>query len=162
MLKVNFKIPKCFENEPFFKGLGLGFVISSPQDLPRMMPKTRFDAEDEGLDIIIDCSGVPAALESAISWTKMGATILIFGCAPVGKPMKICPEEIFAKELTILGTKINPFTFSEAVNLVANMGTKYLDLEKLGIGVYSLDDFAEGLVKLKQGKISKMVFELEE
>ena len=33
----------------------------------------------------------------------MGATVMVFGCAPVGKAMKICPEEIFAKELTILG-----------------------------------------------------------
>ena len=48
------------------------------------MPKTRFEAEDEGIDVVIDCTGVPAALEAAIPWTKNGATILIFGCAPVG------------------------------------------------------------------------------
>ena len=126
------------------------------------MPKSRFDAEEEGVDVIIDCTGVPMALEKALSWTKMGATILVFGCAPVGKAMYVNPEEIFAKELTILGTKINPYTFSEAVSLVGNMGSRYIDYEKLGIGVYSLDQYAEGLVKLKQGKISKIIFELDE
>ena len=40
------------------------------------MPKDRFEAENEGIDIIIDCTGVPAALEKAIQWTKMGATII--------------------------------------------------------------------------------------
>ena len=43
------------------------------------MPKDRFEAENEGVDIIIDCTGVPAALEKAIQWTKMGATIMVFG-----------------------------------------------------------------------------------
>ena len=149
------------------------------------MPKTRFEAEDNGVDIIIDCTGVPgenlldnikshqkyakksifvflAALENAIPWTKMGATIMVFGCAPVGKTMRICPEEIFAKELTILGTKINPFTFPDATNLVANMGSKYIDYEKLGIGVYDLEDYQEALIKLKQGRISKIIFKMDD
>ena len=87
---------------------------------------------------------------------------MVFGCAPVGKTMRICPEEIFAKELTILGTKINPFTFPDATNLVANMGSKYIDYEKLGIGVYDLEDYQEALVKLKQGRISKIIFKMED
>ena len=36
------------------------------------MPKNRFEAEDDGIDVIIDCTGVPGALEAAIPWTKMG------------------------------------------------------------------------------------------
>ena len=32
----------------------------------------RFEAEDDGVDVIIDCTGVPGALEAAIPWTKMG------------------------------------------------------------------------------------------
>lgn len=76
--------------------------------------------------------------------------------------MKISPEEIFAKELTIIGTKVNPFTFSEAVTLLANMGPRYIDFEKLGIGVYSLDNYQEGLVSLRRGMISKIMFELDE
>ena len=140
----------------------LGYLVTSPLDLPNLMPKSRFDAEDEGVDVIIDCTGVPAALEAALQFTKNGATVLVFGCAPVGKTMKLCPEEIFSKELTILGTKINPYTFAEAVSLVANMGSRYIDLEKLGIGVYNLDRFNDGLEKLRQGQISKLMFELEE
>ena len=57
-------------------------------------------------------------LNSLIVPSKTGATVLVFGCAPMKKAMKICPEEIFAKELTILGTKINPYTFPESVALV--------------------------------------------
>ena len=35
------------------------------------MPKDRFEAENEGVNIVIDCTGVPAALEKAIQWTKI-------------------------------------------------------------------------------------------
>jgi threonine dehydrogenase-like Zn-dependent dehydrogenase len=50
----------------------LGFTVTHPSDLKELMPKDRFEAEDDGVDIIIDCTGVPAALEQAIFWTKMG------------------------------------------------------------------------------------------
>ena len=155
------EIPQKFSQYQYFSQ-DLGYLVTSPLDLPNLMPKSRFDAEEEGVDVIIDCTGVPAALEAAMQFTKNGATVLVFGCAPVGKTMKLCPEEIFSKELTILGTKINPYTFAEAVSLVANMGSRYIDLEKLGIGVYNLDRFNDGLEKLRQGQISKLMFELEE
>ncbi len=112
--------------------LGTGFKIVSPAELSKIMPATRAEAEQSGIDVIIDCTGVPQALERAIPFTKRGAKILIFGCAPMGAEMKICPEEIFAKELTILGTMINPYTYDRAVALAQNMGSKYLDMEKLG------------------------------
>ena len=44
--------------------------------------------EEESFDLVIDCTGVPAALEQAIGKTKFGATVLVFGCAPMGKSMK--------------------------------------------------------------------------
>ena len=101
-------------------------------------------------------------LNSLLVPSKTGATVLVFGCAPMKKPMKICPEEIFAKELTILGTKINPYTFPESVALVGNMASDYISYKKLGIGVYTLENYKEALVKLKHGEISKIIFELEE
>ena len=57
----------------------LGFEITNPNEIGHLMPKDRFEAENEGVDIVIDCTGVPAALEKAIQWTKMGATIMVFG-----------------------------------------------------------------------------------
>ena len=44
--------------------------------------------EEETYDLVIDCTGSPAALEQAIGKTKYGAMILVFGCAPMGKSMR--------------------------------------------------------------------------
>ena len=60
--------------------LGFGFKIISPSELAEM--------DEETFDLVIDCTGVPAALEQAIGKTKFGATVLVFGCAPMGKSMK--------------------------------------------------------------------------
>ena len=118
------------------------------------------DAEQFGFDVIIECSGFPPALEQALAWTKRGATIMIFGCAPPGKSIKICPEEIFRKELTILGSLINPATYSRAVRLAANLGERYLAYDKLGVKVFSIEDYNEAINQLKKGAIAKAVFDM--
>ena len=60
--------------------LGLNFSVVSPTALGEMAEET--------FDLVIDCTGSPAALEQAIGKTKYGATVLVFGCAPMGKSMK--------------------------------------------------------------------------
>ena len=39
-------------------------------------------------DTIVDCSGNARALETAFDVTKKGATILVFGCAPLDSTAK--------------------------------------------------------------------------
>ena len=118
------------------------------------------DPEQFGFDFIIECSGFPPALEQALAWTKRGATIMIFGCAPPRKSVRICPEDIFRKELTILGSLINPCTYSRAVKLAGNLGEKYLSYEKLGVEVFKIEEFQDAISQLKQGRIAKAVFEM--
>ena len=62
--------------------------------------------------------------------------------------------------ITNLGTKINPFTFHEAATLIDNMGSKYIDYEKLGIGIYALDNYHQAIIDLKHGRISKIIFDM--
>ena len=141
--------------------LQTGFQIVSPDELRNLMPKSKTEAEVEGVDVIIDCTGSPKALEQAIAYVARGATILVFGCAPVGQPMKICPEEIFSKELTIMGTMINPHTYRRTVCVVQAMGSRYLDMEKLGIEIHTLENYKPAMDKLKRGEISKVMFDIK-
>ena len=83
---------------------------------------------------------------------------------------RICPEEIFRKELTIMGTLINPNTFEEAVQTVSGMcggeenggGMKYLDIEGLGIRMFELQDYQLAMEALKKGEISKAMFQISQ
>ena len=74
--------------------------------------------------------------------------------------LRICPEEIFRKELTIIGCLINPYTYAQASVLAAQMGERYLTAEKLGIELFRIEDYKLALEKLKTGSIAKAMFDL--
>merc|ERR1711973_67233 len=139
-------------------GLGTGYDITDPSHLASMMKN--LDAEMEGFDIVIECSGFPPALEQAFGWTRRGATVMIFGCAPPGKAVRICPEDVFRKELTIIGSLINPCTYARAVELASSLGPRYLDYEKLGVAVFDVADYEDAIQQLKKGAIAKAVFKM--
>ena len=59
-----------------------------------------------------------------------------------------------------MGSLINPCTYAGAVNLAANLGTRYLDYSKLGVAVFDVADYQEAIQQLKKGEISKAVFKM--
>ena len=110
--------------------------------------------------MIVDCSGVPAAVEAAFRWLAPGATFVQFGCCPMGSCVTIDPHAIFAKELRIIGSKIDKFSMARAVQVVLDMTPNYFaDLGRLGIAMYALEDHEAALAKLAAGSISKAVFD---
>lgn len=71
-----------------------------------------------GTDVVIECVGNPVATQAAFDAAKKGATLLLFS---VPKPDSIHPlalEDVFHKELTIVGSLINPDTHQRAVDLI--------------------------------------------
>ena len=140
------------------ESLDTGFTITEPKSLAAKMDGV--NAELAGFDIIIECSGFPPALEQALAWTKRGATVMIFGCAPPGQAVSLCPEDVFRKELTILGALINPSTYARAVQLAANLGPRYLDYDKLGVATFDVANYQEAIQQLKKGQIAKAVFKM--
>jgi hypothetical protein len=49
---------------------------------------------------------------------------------------RVHPYEIFARELTLIGTVINPYTHDRAVGLLPRLG-----LDRLDFATYPLEDF---------------------
>ncbi|XP_023330520.1 D-arabinitol dehydrogenase 1 [Eurytemora carolleeae] len=140
------------------KGLDTGCTVLTPVELGAQ--EDGVDDEQDGFNIIVECSGYPPALQEAISMSGRKAVVVIFGCAPTGSPMNLYPEEVFRKELTIVGCLVNPNTYSEALSLAANMGDRYLNFDKLGVKVFKLTEYEKALSSLKAGEISKAVFHL--
>lgn len=106
-----------------------------------------------GFDYIVEAVGSPRVLESAIPLAARQGTILVFGVANPGETAAIKPQEVFAKELTILGTVINPFTHHRAVELLPALG-----LDRLGIRTYPLEAHAEAFLAQRQRAADKVQF----
>jgi L-iditol 2-dehydrogenase len=90
----------------------------------------------QGFDVVIDAVGSTSTFEQAIDAAARGGTILVFGVAAMSATAKIRPFDIYARELTVVGSFINPYTHERAVDLLPPMG-----LEKLHFDTFPLAEF---------------------
>ncbi len=91
-----------------------------------------------GFDAVIDAVGASATFEQAIFAAARGGTILVFGVARMRETASVRPYEIFQRELTVVGSFINPYTHERAVTLLPQMG-----LEKLRVDTFPLEEFRQ-------------------
>lgn len=89
-----------------------------------------------GFDFLIEATGSPAGLEAAVALAARRARILVYGVARADETAAIKPYEVYAKELTIIGSALNPYTHLRAVELLP-----HLRLELMDRGVYALSEY---------------------
>jgi L-iditol 2-dehydrogenase len=105
----------------------------------------------EGYPYLIDAVGLPAVLEGCIRMSARGGRILVFGVAAPHNEATIRPNEVYTKELTILGTAINPFTHLRAAGLLER-----LPLREIRITSFSLDKAEEAMTAVRTGLSDKI------
>ena len=72
----------------------------------------------DGVDVVIECVGNTIATAQAFSATKRGTTVLLFSVPKSGTTHPLSLEDVYQKELTIVGSIINPDTHQRAVDLI--------------------------------------------
>lgn len=90
-----------------------------------------------GYDYVIEAAGSATGLETAMALSARHARILVYGVARPGDRASVSPYDIYAKELTILGSALNPFTHLRAVELLPEI--RFGALER---AVYPIADYA--------------------
>lgn len=133
---------------------GAGLIVVSEPQLQRRSQAISFGADEvvdpgddgeatarartggEGFDFVIDAVGSPATFAQSVRMSARGATVLVFGVAAQSATTAVSPFEIYARELTIVGSFINPYTHERAVNLLPQM-----QLEKLKLRTFALADY---------------------
>ena len=97
--------------------LGADFTVDPlAQPLPEALRECLGEA---GADVIIECVGNLAAVEQAFSAAKRGTTLLFFSVPRPEAFYSLHMMDIYQKELTILGSFINPDTHARAAALIA-------------------------------------------
>ena len=96
------------------------------------------DSNAEGFDLVIDAVGSRGSFEQAVRIAARGGSILVFGVAAPSTISSVSPFDIYARELTILGSFINPYTHERAISLLPQM-----HLEKLRINRFSMASYRE-------------------
>lgn len=102
--------------------------------------------------MVIEAVGGAATFEFALGQVAYGGRILVFGVAPQDVQAAVRPFDIFAKELTIIGTVRNPYTHERALSLLPQMPIQKLDIQK-----YPLDQVHSAIEAQQQGVGGKVV-----
>lgn len=115
------------------------------------------DEISEKYDLVVECAGLKVTSEAAIDLADNGGNILLFGVPSPGTEITVPAFDIFNKELKIAGSLINPFTLSEAVQL---LNTGAIQVDSLFSHVLSLEEVPEVLDNYGNLGVSKAVIDL--
>ena len=109
-----------------------------------------------GWDVVIDCTGVPAAIRDGLGRVGRGGTFLQFGVSAYDARVEIEPYEIYRREITITGSMAVLRSFDRAGELMAS---GLLDPEIFISHRFPLARYAEALEQFRAGIGRKILIE---
>ncbi|MDX6235875.1 MAG: hypothetical protein QOG10_690 [Kribbellaceae bacterium] len=101
-----------------------------------------------GWDIVIDCTGVVAAIEDGLARVDRGGTFLQFGVSAEQAVANWSPYKIYNHEITITGSMAVLHSFERAADLFAR---GVLDADVMISDRFALDDYPRALEQFKSG-----------
>lgn len=132
------------ERRELARAMGADLVVH-PDDLDS--PEVGALVGEHGFQSVIDAVGSAAISRDLLDRLRKGGTFLVFGVADPSDTMALTPREIYDRELTIVGSIINPYTHERAVALAPT-----LPLAALPTRVFPLDEYAEAFRAQGEGR----------
>jgi L-iditol 2-dehydrogenase len=114
------------------------------------------DITGVGADTVIECVGKPQTMQLAVEIARRGGTVEFFGVSSIGQTIPIEPNQVYFKELTIVGSYVNPNTFSRAISLLQAGKVR---VDKFQIDMFPLDGVNEALAFQREGKTIKSIIQ---
>ena len=112
-------------------------------------------AADSAFDVVIEASGSPRALGSAITAVRAGGTIVQLGILPAGD-LAIALGPIVAKEIALHGSQRFDVELDEAVRMIAETPA----LDGVVTHVFDLDDAVEAFTTAMDGASLKVLLQI--
>jgi 2-desacetyl-2-hydroxyethyl bacteriochlorophyllide A dehydrogenase len=144
-------------SEPSESRRGLGVVLGATAALNPVATDVRgevLELTEGGADLVIECAGTARTAEQAVACARKGGRVLFFGVAPEAAIAELRPYDIFLRELTILGSFVNPFTHQRALEALAKGRVK---VEPLVSHRYPVAAFEEALAMSRSPQAVKVV-----
>lgn len=138
-------------------GLAAGFGIDLPLDAAAHSTDERVGAVEEatdgrGVDLVLDCSGVPSTFLEALRIVRIGGVIVEAGAFVDMGPVSVNPNsEICARDVTIIGVGGERATEYEPSMRLMAANMDRLPLGKIVSHVYALDRAKEAVQMAQTG-----------
>lgn len=131
-------------------------VIDVSELGPEERIQTVLDAtpESEGADLVVECTGVPSAVDEGMRMTRRGGKYLVLGQYTDHGPTPLNPHLITQRQLQMIGS----WAFAErhVIDYVAALPrlNAQFDLAAM-VTTYALEDANQALVDISEGKVVK-------
>jgi len=129
-------------------------VVLDPQAMD--IQSAILDLTRVGADVVIECVGRPQTSELALELVRRGGLVEFFGVCPIGEKIPVEPNAVYFKELTIVGSYINPHTFDRSIAMLQSGRVR---IDKFQVDKFPLDGVHDALAYQKQGKTIKSIVE---
>ncbi|WP_069160384.1 zinc-binding dehydrogenase [Nocardia altamirensis] len=141
------------------KSCGIGDAhldIIGAADQSAVLDQARQLTGGRGADLVIECTGVPAAVQQGITLARRGGALLIVGQYTDAGPTPINPHHIVRQQLDVLGSWA--FTGAHLVEYVRLLPTltNRFDLASL-VSVFPLAQCADAMAAVAAGSVMKAV-----
>lgn len=97
------------------------------------------DLNGRGVDVVLECAGVPETLQQGLGMLARGGALVLFGVTPNGVEVPVRPFDLLVNEIRLEAAYLNPHTHARAAALVAS---GVLQLDRLVTHVIGLADVA--------------------
>ncbi|MET3925335.1 zinc-dependent alcohol dehydrogenase family protein [Devosia sp. 2618] len=113
------------------------------------------DATDGGVDVVLECAGVPETLRDGLRMVRPGGAFVLFGVTPAGVEVPITPFDMLVREIRLEAAYLNPLTHARAAKMVTS---GVLELDRLITRTIGLDQVASVVGSApEQGEIKVIV-----
>jgi threonine dehydrogenase-like Zn-dependent dehydrogenase len=116
---------------------------------PDQLPEGRAD-----WDLVVDATGAVAAIADGVYRVQRGGTFLQIGVAPGDAVIPLSPYQLFAREITLLGSMTTRHTFPAALRLLER---GIIDTELIVEEPVPLSEYAEAVARVRAGRSLKVV-----
>lgn len=111
------------------------------------------EADRAEWDVVIDCTGVIAAIEDGLARVKPGGTFQQFGVAPAEAMARYSPFRVYRNEINIIGTMAVLNSFGRAVDMFE---AGAIDPAAMISHAFTLDDYSSALEVFRAGTGRKL------
>jgi threonine dehydrogenase-like Zn-dependent dehydrogenase len=111
------------------------------------------EADRRSWDVVIDCSGVVAAMEDGLPRVKPGGTFQHFGVAAAQAKVSYLPISVVRDEITIVGSAASLYTFGRAVEMFAAGAIRSAPMFS---HAFTLDDYDQAMGMFRRGEGRKL------
>ena len=95
------------------------------------------DAIAGGVDVVLECAGVPQTFAQGLGMARRGGAFTLFGVTPAGLEVPVVPYDLLVNELRIESAWLNPLTHQRAADMIS---AGALELDRLISGTIRLED----------------------